>query len=332
MPSVREDERRVFVATLVEAAWDPDRRMVVVVALRADSSVASRRTSSSLISSGRTTCCSGRSPRPNCAARSKDPPKAQALGRAGARRRARRRRPGESGALPLLSTALLDLWRDRDGPTLTLAAYARIGGISGAVGRHAEAAFASLDRDERSGARRLLLRLVDGRRREALDAASCDSGRARGRRSASRARARGLVERRLLVVDGGSVELVHEALLDQWPTLADWLEEDAQGRRLRRRVAQAAAEWDAAGRDASELYRGARLAAAAEWADAAGPESGLNRVERAFLDASRTAFAREEAASVASTAAARVARRSVALLAAAAAAGAVALVDARHGT
>ena len=37
-----------------------------------------------------------------------------------------------------------------------------------------------------------------------------------------------LVERRLLVADDGTVELVHEALLEQWPRLAEWLDEDAQ--------------------------------------------------------------------------------------------------------
>ena len=47
-----------------------------------------------------------------------------------------------------------------------------------------------------------------------------------------------------------------------------------------------------AGRDPSELYRGARLAAALEWADAAGDDAGLNRLEREFLEESRSAFAR----------------------------------------
>ena len=45
-----------------------------------------------------------------------------------------------------------------------------------------------------------------------------------------------LVERRLLVADDGTVELVHEALLEQWPRLVGWLEEDAQGRRLHRHL------------------------------------------------------------------------------------------------
>ena len=105
-----------------------------------------------------------------------------------------------------------------------------------------------------------------------------------------------LVERRLLVADDGSVELVHEALLEQWPRLEAWLEEDAQGRRLHLHLAQAASEWEASGREPGELYRGARLAAALEWADAAGEQAGLNRLEREFLEESRTAFARAQPA------------------------------------
>ena len=48
-----------------------------------------------------------------------------------------------------------------------------------------------------------------------------------------------------------------------------------------------------AGATPSELYRGARLAAALEWADAAGERAGLNRLEREFLAGEPHAFARE---------------------------------------
>ena len=201
---------------------------------------------------------------------------------------------GEPGGLPLLSTALVDVWREREGSTLTLAAYERSGGVRGAVGRHADAAFRSLHEDERQVARRILLRLVTGGGSEALT-----------RRRVSRAELDAdsdervarvltiLVERRLLVADDGSVELVHEALLEQWPRLKEWLEEDAQGRRLHLHLAQAASGWEASGREPGELYRGARLAAALEWADATGAQAaGLNRLEREFLEESRTAFAR----------------------------------------
>ena len=44
----------------------------------------------------------------------------------------------EPGALPLLSTALLELWQRRDGRRLRLAAYEATGGVRGAVARLAE--------------------------------------------------------------------------------------------------------------------------------------------------------------------------------------------------
>ena len=198
---------------------------------------------------------------------------------------------GETGGLPLLSTAMLDVWLAREGRALTLAGYERTGGVSGAVGRHAEAAFQSLGPQDQAIAKRIVLRLVAGgdgdaltRRRARRDELDADEG------SAAEAVLATLVEKRLLVVGDETVELVHEALLEQWPRLVGWLEEDAQGRRLHTHLTKAAAEWEAVGRDPSELYRGARLAATLDWADSDGR---LNRLEREFLEASRTEFARE---------------------------------------
>ena len=47
---------------------------------------------------------------------------------------------GQPGALLLLSTALLELWQERQENTLTLAAYRESGGVHGAVARLAEGA------------------------------------------------------------------------------------------------------------------------------------------------------------------------------------------------
>ena len=83
---------------------------------------------------------------------------------------------GEPGALPLLSTTLLELWGRRDGQQLRLAAYARLGGVQGAVARLAEDAYVALAPDQQAAARTLFLRLCDEdengtvvRRRIALD-------------------------------------------------------------------------------------------------------------------------------------------------------------------
>ena len=88
--------------------------------------------------------------------------------------------------------------------------------------------------------------------------------------------------RRLLSVDGDRLEVAHEALLTAWPRLTRWLEDDAAGRAVRRHLAPAAREWEAAGRPDDELYRGARLAAALDWA--ADADAELTPVEQEFLD------------------------------------------------
>ena len=292
--SVAEEERRAFIDALVEAAWDPERRAVVLLALRADFF-------GRLASYGELADLVG----PNHALLG---PMSPAELRRAIERPAERVGltvepalvdalvddvAGETGGLPLLQTALLDLWRERDGPTLTEAAYERTAGVRGAVGRHAEAAFQALDPAERAIARRILLRLVAGGDGDALT-----------RRRATRAELDAdedervahvlatLVDRRLLVAGDETFELVHEALLERWERLARWVEEDAQGRRLHRHLTQAAMGWEEAGREPSELFGGARLAATMEWADAGGDAVGLNRLERDFLEESRTAFAR----------------------------------------
>ena len=191
---------------------------------------------------------------------------------------------GQPGALPLLSTALLELWSRRDGRRLQLAAYSRSGGVHGAVARLAENAFRRLDAAQQEIARTLLLRLADEaedgaivRRRVAL--ADLDH--------VTTPVLDVLTGQRLLTISAGTVEVAHEALLREWPRLRAWLEDDAEGRRLHRRLDRAARDWAHGGRDRSELYRGAPLALAVEWRSDHAPE--LNAVEREFLDASRAA-------------------------------------------
>ena len=101
-----------------------------------------------------------------------------------------------------------------------------------------------------------------------------------------------LADERLVTLGEDEVEVAHEALLREWPRLRGWLEEDAQGRRLHAHLREAARGWEAAERDPGELYRGARLAAALEWA--AGHDGELNAVERDFMAASRAASQRSQ--------------------------------------
>jgi WD40 repeat protein/DNA-binding SARP family transcriptional activator len=199
---------------------------------------------------------------------------------------------GRPGGLPLLSTALLDTWQRRRGNTLTHAGYLASGGVSGALARLAEAAYARLDPAGQQAARRILVRLAETgeagapvRRRVPLEEAAAPGD------EAARQALEVLVARRLLTASEGSVEVAHEALLSHWPRLARWLEDDEQGRTLRRHLAPAARGWAQSGRPDAELYRGARLASALDWA--AGHAADLNPVETEFLDASRIAAEHE---------------------------------------
>jgi WD40 repeat protein/DNA-binding SARP family transcriptional activator len=187
---------------------------------------------------------------------------------------------GEPGALPLLSTALLELWRERDGRRLTLSAYERTGGVRGAVARLAEGAYQRLDPARREAARRILLRLAgEGGVRVRVPIAELPDD-VQDVLSV-------LAGDRLITVGDGAVEVAHEALLREWPRLRAWLDEDADGRRVHRHLTEAARSWDAGGRDAGELYRGSRLVVAAEWA--AAHDEDLNRLEGEFLAVARAA-------------------------------------------
>ena len=173
---------------------------------------------------------------------------------------------GEPGALPLLSTALLELWQKREDNALTLAAYRESGGVHGAVARLAEGTYARIPDERKPLVRAVMLRLVgegegDAPVRRRAPLAELDLERNDDVADVLAT----LADSRLVTVGEGSVEVAHEALLREWPRLREWIEEDAEGRRLRRHITQAATEWDAAGRDQGELYRGARLAAALDW-------------------------------------------------------------------
>ncbi|MGH3016299.1 MAG: hypothetical protein ACRDNN_15245, partial [Gaiellaceae bacterium] len=178
----------------------------------------------------------------------------------------------EPGGLPLLSTTLVELWEERSGRTLRRSGYVRSGGVNGAVARLAERAYRRLSKRQRERARGILLRLADAeeatpvRRRVPLTELETE------RDEDTAAALAVLTESRLVTVDEGTVEVAHEALLREWPRLRDWLAEDAEGRHLHQHLIGAAGEWRESGRDPAELYRGARLASALDWAASHDPE------------------------------------------------------------
>lgn len=202
----------------------------------------------------------------------------------------------EPGVLPLLSHALLETWQHRRGRTMTLESYSETGGVSGAVVQTADSAFNGLSPKQQTIARRIFLRLTD-----------LGEGTQETRRRATLSelvhqpeempaveRVLGVLsEARLITLAQGDVEIAHEALIQQWPTLRNWLDEDREGLRIQRHLSASALAWENIQRDPGELYRGARLAQALEWAAFPDHIEWLNPFEREFLLASQQLGERE---------------------------------------
>lgn len=199
------------------------------------------------------------------------------------------------GGLPLLQFTLAALWdaRDRERGLIPAAALETLGGVEGALARHADAVVARLRPEQRPRARELLLELVtpEGtrlRRGVAELLRGPDD-------AAGRAVLEGLVQGRLLTAgegEGGEgvYTLAHESLLTGWDTLRGWMGEDEQRRAVRHRLERAAAEWDRLGRPVELLYTGRQLAEAAD----VGARPGRSR-DADFLARSRQVTRRRRA-------------------------------------
>ncbi|NUT48322.1 MAG: hypothetical protein HOV94_13585, partial [Saccharothrix sp.] len=186
---------------------------------------------------------------------------------------------GGPGALPHLSHALHETWLHRRGEKLTLDAYRAAGGLSNAIARTADKVYRELEPQGQRIARSLLVRLTVGEAgevtRRRVDRAELTAAELTENVLA------GLTDARLVTVTEHHVELAHEALIHAWPEFQSWLAEDPHDLRLQRRLTDAAADWQEAGRDAGGLWRGDRFRRAQDWAEAHSDE--LTEREHAFL-------------------------------------------------
>ena len=205
-----------------------------------------------------------------------------------------------SGVLPLMSQAMAATWERREGSKLTLRGYRRAGGVADAVNRSAQVAYDTLTSQQKDAARlvftQLTLITADGRfaRRRCSRADLYAPG------SPMAADIDAVIDlfsaQRLLVLGRDSVEISHDALLQAWKQLRDWLGDDQLDRALYSQVITDADTWDGSGRDSSYLYRPGRLAtidaAASRWQDAPTRYPPLSATSQAFLDAAHHAARR----------------------------------------
>ncbi|HEY8077460.1 MAG TPA: protein kinase [Labilithrix sp.] len=162
--------------------------------------------------------------------------------------------------LPLVEFAMARAWTARAGSVLPRAAFAAMGGLGGALARHAEEMVETLVREHGAAAadavRQILVALTTPHgtrsrlsRRELADRVS----------HPLRDVALAALERARLVTADDDLTLAHDALVTRWPRLGTWVKELRRDRELAADLETAASRWKA--RPARDnLVRGRTLA------------------------------------------------------------------------
>jgi hypothetical protein len=200
------------------------------------------------------------------------------------------------GALPLLSFAASRLWdaRDRKRRMMTVAAYEQMGRVGGAFARHADQTAAAIPRGSQPLLRAIMTRLVTPEGTRAVSDREELLGLAADRQEGERILDQ-LVRARLVHIhteadQGATVEIVHETLITEWPTLRRWLDDNQALRGFLEEVRQAARTWAGRGRPNDLVWRGSTASEAL--GNASRHVLPLSAVEREFLAAVRSQTAR----------------------------------------
>ncbi len=193
----------------------------------------------------------------------------------------------EPGNLPLLEFALTLLWEKRMGTQLTHKAYDAIGEIKGALVNYADSKYDVLTDTEKLQARRIFLQLIH------LDEETEDTPRVATKEELGTEKwtlIQKLADARLVVTnrkDNGQemVEIIHEALIQHWQQLQQWLEESRASLLQKKKIEAAAKEWDSDRRNSSYLFQGRRLKKTRYFHEEQGQEFPLSKVAKEFIQA-----------------------------------------------
>ncbi|MFD9421900.1 MULTISPECIES: serine protease [unclassified Streptomyces] len=193
------------------------------------------------------------------------------------------------GELPLLGLTLDLLWQRQESGLLTHRAYEELGGVTGALGNHADQVWAEhVPPEDEEAARRLFTRLVR------VPTGAPAPTRRMALRTELNVEEWGIAQRlagtRLLVTGRSAegtetVELAHEALISEWDRLADWTTGDRAFLEWRASLQQDMDGWERASHATQLLPTTLQLAQSEQWLSERGDE--LTDLERHYLDAGR---------------------------------------------
>ena len=166
----------------------------------------------------------------------------------------------EPGNLPLVAYALKQLFERRKDQTFTVEAYEAIGGVVGAIATKANEALSGLDKEVQGAFDRVFAELVrvererpPTRNRAAFSAFSADPNAVQFIDTLAGQNCR------VLVTSGRGqeaiVEVAHEKLFSEWPTLRDWIAQSGEDLRLIEHEEEEARRWHEAGARSDELWK-----------------------------------------------------------------------------
>jgi hypothetical protein len=258
----RDETRRVFLAALLSAADDPSSPIRVVMSLRAD--FLDRLTAFEQFQSEISRCLHFLSAPDRESLREtllrpaeiagyafEDPSIVDDMLQAA----------NSPGALPLLSFAAMRLWeaRDRERRLLTVAAYEAMRGVGGAFAQHADQVASTIANQQLL--RAVVTRLVtpDGTRAvvDRDELYSLAPGTSDVERILDQLEHARLIQKHAEPDQPVTVEIVHEMLITEWPTLRRWLDDNHHLRGFMHELGQAARQWTARGKPADLVWHGA---------------------------------------------------------------------------
>lgn len=181
---------------------------------------------------------------------------------------------GNESALPLLGFALSQIWEGLLAGRAPADTLRQLGGVGGALAGKARAIYGALSDPEQAIARRALVRLVrlgegtrDTRRRVAVPALCGRGDTVDMVLSVLRKFATEQARLVTLLSEGGETqaEFTHEALLEHWADLRNWIGESRKDRALHERASDAANRWHSSGRPTGSLWRTPDLEQLAEY-------------------------------------------------------------------
>ena len=212
----------------------------------------------------------------------------------------------QPGALPLLQYSLSELFERRDDTLIMPQAYKELGGVRGALARRADELYDNMSPGQQEATRQLFLRLItlgegteDTRRRALLSELTSLKRKETDTEENIVQQVVDILGRaRLLTFDrdpitrSPTVEVTHEAIIREWQTLRDWLDESRNDVRMQRKLSVLASEWLQERQDPSLLIQGVRLEQFEEWQTTTNLV--LTEEEQRYLDESISERLRRE--------------------------------------